>query len=92
MNFFIACARTRISYAALIGASMDDVNGEYLEACKMRTLWQSLEADARGLRASMLQQQSPEEPSPGRTQEANPEDDGIEITSKSSELMITGNE
>lgn len=53
-----AGARTRISYAALIGVSAEDTKSDYSEACKMRPLWSSLEADARALRDRMNQNQS----------------------------------
>ncbi|BDA41784.1 probable Dynein-1-alpha heavy chain, flagellar inner arm I1 complex [Coccomyxa sp. Obi] len=42
--------RTRIAFAALLDVSLDDIKSEYMEACSVRALWRSLEADARALR------------------------------------------
>ena len=43
-------SRTRIAFAALLDVSVDDIKAEYMEACSVRALWTSLEADARALR------------------------------------------
>lgn len=51
----------------MIGVLGEDLNREYIEACNLRILWKSLEADARAVRNRIHQRHSLEELGPNET-------------------------